>query len=249
MTQSPGSSIFPASPWPIAAPSFIWPARVGQNCKQLENVVDEAALVFFQTQGCLEYDQEDLPLWMADLNLSYHMHLPLDLPWGQGGQAAAETAIAVADKAAFCRPQNFVLHPPDNHHLFLDFHRQWCARGMPSHSLLLENIGGNDLRPLLPAIAETDCRICLDYGHLSVYGQWSLVQEKLVHSRLGMLHLYAPVGGHTHKGLTSLPDQDQDAVLQLLDMLPAGQTVVLEVFSWPELRASLDIFSSWIKQG
>ncbi|MDZ7758822.1 MAG: cobamide remodeling phosphodiesterase CbiR [Desulfovermiculus sp.] len=247
MTASPGSKILPASPWPIAAPSFVWPARVGENCRRLHGMVDEAALVFFQTQGCLEYDLEDLPPWMADLNLSYHLHLPLDLPWEQGGKAAAQRALALADKVAFCQPWGFVLHPPRDPKTFLSFHRHWCDHGLPSSSLILENVEHNDLIPLLPSVAETDCRICLDFGHLVAYGQWALLQQNLVRNRLSMLHVYAPVGGHSHKGLTHLSLRDQDVLMDLLPMLPTGGVVVLEVFSWPDLQGSLDIFSLWIR--
>ncbi|MGM0539862.1 MAG: cobamide remodeling phosphodiesterase CbiR [Thermodesulfobacteriota bacterium] len=247
MTTISGSKIFPASPWRVAAPSFIWPAGVGENCKYLEGIVDEAALVFFQTQGCLDYDQVDLPAWMANLDLSYHLHLPLDLPWEQGGEAAADVAASLAQKIAFCRPKSFVLHPPQAAETFLRFHHRWCSLGLSSRSLLLENVEDNDLISLMPAVQETACGICLDYGHLAVYDQWALLREDLVLNRLSMLHIYAPVGGHTHKGLTHLPDQDQDALRYLLSLLPADGVVVLEVFSWPDLQASLDIFSTWIR--
>jgi hypothetical protein len=220
---------------------------VGQNCRRLQGLVDEAALVFFQTRGCLEYNAHDLPPWMAELDLSYHMHLPLDLPWEAGGEAVADTAAVLADKAAFCRPKRFVLHPPQDPETFLCFHRRWCSLGFSSHSLLVENIEGNDLGGLIPALAETDCRICLDYGHVSAFGQWALFRDEFVRSRLAMLHLYAPAGGHRHRGLTMLSTQEQRHILDLLSLLPAGETVVLEVFSWPDLQASLDIFASWIR--
>ncbi len=243
----PGSRILSNCPWRIAAPSFIWPDRVGANCRRLQGLVDEAALVFFQTQGSLEYNDRDLPPWMRDLDLVYHLHLPLDLPWEKGPEAAADKSAALAQKTAFCQPHSYVLHPPRSLDTFLRFHRHWCKNGLQSKDLLLENIADTDLISLLPAVKDTDCRICLDYGHLVAYRQWGLLEEELIPARLSMLHIYAPVGGHTHKGLTYLPVQDQDAVLDLLCLLPAGGVVVLEVFSWPDLQASLDIFTSWIR--
>ncbi|MBS3780401.1 MAG: hypothetical protein KGY41_08400 [Desulfovermiculus sp.] len=247
MTPNSGSRILPASPWRLAAPSFIWPARVGENCRRLQGLVDEAALVFFQTQGCLEYDQEDLPPWMVNLDLSYHLHLPLDLPWEQGGEATADAAVALADKVAFCRPWGYVLHPPRETRTFLSFHRRWCYHGLSSSSLILENIEDNDLTSIMPAVVETECRICLDFGHLIAYGQWKLLDEVSLHNRLCMLHVYAPVGGHSHKSLTELSVRDHHTLMSLLAVLPTTGVVVLEVFSWPDLQSSLDIFSLWIR--
>jgi hypothetical protein len=68
----------------LAAPSCVIPDRVGPNCRALSPLVGEVALMLLETAGCLDYDQRDLPADLPTLNLAYHAHLPLDLPWSDG---------------------------------------------------------------------------------------------------------------------------------------------------------------------
>jgi hypothetical protein len=85
---------------------------VSENAAFLAGRVREVALLFFQTEACLAYGEEDLPPSLAGLPLSWHLHLPLDLPWDRGAEATARTVAALADKAAFLAPRGMVLHPP-----------------------------------------------------------------------------------------------------------------------------------------
>lgn len=97
----------------IAAPSFVWPADVGENCRRLEPLVDEVGLLFFQSEACLAYTEHDLPPWLAETGLGFHVHLPLELPWGEGPEQVWEIVAGLRRKAAFLRPWAFVLHPPE----------------------------------------------------------------------------------------------------------------------------------------
>ena len=73
MKQTPGPV--------IGAPSFVMPANVADNARFLAGRVDEVALCLLEARSCLAYDDEDLPPALADRPLSWHVHLPVDLPW------------------------------------------------------------------------------------------------------------------------------------------------------------------------
>jgi hypothetical protein len=96
----------------LAAPSCVIPDRVGPNCRRLSSLVGEVGLMLLETRGCLDYDERDLPGDLSALGLSYHAHLPLDLPWAEGPGAVADAICALEQKIAFLCPRGYVLHPP-----------------------------------------------------------------------------------------------------------------------------------------
>jgi len=235
------------APWAIAAPSFVWPDRVGQNCRSLEHLVDEVAVTLFQSQACLAYSQDDLPLEMADLDLTYHLHLPLDLPW-EDPTRAASIASGLADMTAFCQPGAYVLHPPVAPQALETFFQAWERHGLRVSDLLLENIQGNDLRTIWPVIRQSQCGLCLDLGHLLLYSQQEILNQPGFLDQLRMLHIYGTDGTDSRHGpLSRLSFKDTGMLRDLLQALPLQGVVVIEVFSAQDLFASLDIFNTWIR--
>ena len=231
-------------PYTIAAPSFVWPARVGDNCHYLENMVDEVAVIFFETQACLDYTDKDLPPDLARLDLSYHVHLPLDLPWFRGAKEVHRLSQALARKTDFLRPRGFVLHPPADPHLLREFLRLWSRSRSPAN-LYLENIQGNELSAAWPLIREYGCPVCLDLGHLLAFGQEDLLQKPDLLERTAMLHLYAPGAEGEHESLSRFDPRNFRVLHNILPHLPANSVIVLELFHPEKLVESLDIFHSW----
>lgn len=84
----------------VAAPSWVVPAPLAENCRFLAGKVDEAGLLFFDATTCLAYDGNDLPPDLARLPLTYHVHLPLDLPWHDPA-GAATICRALMERCAF----------------------------------------------------------------------------------------------------------------------------------------------------
>lgn len=222
----------------IAAPSFVWPAHIAENCRKLRTLVDEVGLVFFQTEACLGYTESDLPAWLAETGLRFHVHLPLDLPWTEDLQTVWNAVSGLRRKADFLQPWAYVLHPPpilppgakEGAHgdpvcslrekgvacrqdvdSVAGFLRYWEADGVPPESLLLENTLENDLIGLWPLIQATNVGICLDLGHLLVADQPT---HRLpdIWPRVRMMHLSAPgkegADGRSRDGHRSLAELD-----------------------------------------
>lgn len=235
--------------WRLAAPSFVLPGTVAENCAFLQGRVDEVALCFFETDACLEYGENELPPWLGGLPgrkepLRYHVHLPLDLPWQQGSDAAAQACIALARKVAFLAPEAFVLHPPPGGDQLQAFMAAWRQAGLPARSICLENTRHNDLALSLQLAYAANCGVCLDFGHALAYGQQALLESPPALARVRMLHLYAPGGEeggrHRHLPLTELDDAARRELDALLGRLGpgAGRVMVLEVFDWQAWQAS-----------
>ena len=224
----------------LAAPSCVIPDRVGPNCRALAPLVREVGLMLLETRGCQDYDDRDLPPDLPDLGLSYHAHLPVDLPWESGPDAVCEPLGAIEQKIAFLHPCGYVLHPPPPGELT----RLVRRRPDLASSLLMENTGNSDLRDIWPEIVSLDLGVCLDVGHLVSYGQHGILRLPGVFDRVRILHIYGGESRLGHAGLGQLPDPG--LLRDILRRVRRDATLVVEIFSLEELGRSLDLLKSWL---
>lgn len=89
----------------VAAPSWVLPGSLADNCRFLAGRVDEAGLLFFETESSLAYGEADLPPDLALLPLAYHVHLPLDLPWSEPDRVADICLALMQSCARLCAPR------------------------------------------------------------------------------------------------------------------------------------------------
>ncbi|MBU1003931.1 MAG: hypothetical protein KKE73_15575 [Proteobacteria bacterium] len=231
----------------VAAPSCVLPDTVGANCRFLEGLFPEVGLCLFETASCLAYGDHDLPPALADLDLAYHVHLPLDLPWDLGTDAAAQAALGIAQRTAFLAPSLYVLHPPKTRQELERFCHLWQDAGRRCDDLLLENIEGNDLAALLDAAKNLGLSLCLDLGHMLSYEQQFLARAA-EWERVRMLHVYAPGNGSRHQALTALDPDGQALLRDLLRRSAPQTTVTLEVFGEQGLFDSASLLAQWMDQ-
>ena len=230
-------------PWRVAVPSFVLPAGVADNCRFLDGLADEVSLLFLEARACLDYGPADLPAWLADLDLDYHVHLPLDLPWDRGPEPALEGILALAGKAAFLAPRAFVLHPPGDLGLLPAIAARWAGQG-PAAPLLLENTAQHEPAALAGPAGAAGLGLCLDLGHAMAYAREPAARS-VDFGRVGMLHLSAPGRGDEHLPLDRLDPGGRDLLRSWLARLPPAATLTVEVFSVPGLLASLHCLADW----
>ncbi|MDE7240477.1 cobamide remodeling phosphodiesterase CbiR [Desulfovibrio sp.] len=229
----------------LAAPSLVLPGTVAENARFLAGRVEEAGLCCFETAGCLAYTEADLPRDLAALPLRWHVHLPVDLPWGEGGEAAAAAALAVFGRVAYLSPRLAVLHPPTDcpadaaREALAAFGRRWRREAAPP--LLLENIPGCQLTELGAAFLEGEgLGVCLDVGHLLGYAQAELLASGLP-ERARLVHWSAPgphPGKDRHLPLPALTGGQGAVARALLRRISPGAAHLVEVFDWPGVEAS-----------
>ncbi|WP_320005978.1 cobamide remodeling phosphodiesterase CbiR [Maridesulfovibrio sp.] len=232
-------------PFQLAAPSWVIPGTVADNCRFLDGKVDEVALLFFETESCLAYNEDDLPQELSDYRLSFHIHHPLDLPWNEGGERVAEIVLALAAKAAHLNPKTHVIHPPSAGKyaagLILDFAGAIARSGAAPGNFLFENIKNNSLLGLTDTIAECGMNICLDLGHILAYAQHDLLHEAALDGMVSMLHLNAPGPKGKHLGLDHLDADGLEIMGVLLEMLSEDGVVTVEVFEEVPFFKSLQL--------
>ncbi len=239
----------PHYPFRLGATSFVLPASVEENVAFLAPLVDDVQLLFFEAQARAglphQVDVSLLANLAADHNLSYTVHLPLDLRLG-----CADKMRRQADLAEVCRlvnelaplsPLAFDLHLNEEPELPQE---SWLAN--LQHSLLelaaelgpwqqrlaIENIDYG-LSPLLPLIKACGCSFCVDFGHLLRYGHGP--------GHLGPscrhIHLHGVQAGVDHQAL-----QDDGWLVGVVEKLLAvsfEQVVTIEVYKEEQLRQSL----------
>lgn len=230
----------------LAAPSFVLPGTVAENARFLAGRVEEVALCCFETAACLAYTAADLPPELARLPLRWHLHLPVDLPWTEGGGGAADAALAVWDRVAYLGPRLAVLHPPAGAdgpetaaRALAAFAARWRLGGGPP--LLLENVPGCELTGLGAAFLDRHgLGVCLDVGHLLGYAQASLLASELP-ERARLVHWSAPgdrPGHDRHLPLDAFTREQRAVAGALLRRFSPEAVHLLEVFHWAGVAAS-----------
>lgn len=233
-------------PFTVAAPSFVLPAGAAENSRFLAPYFDEIGLLFFETEACLAYTDIDLPPDLADLPVSWHVHLPLDLPWQRGLDEVWAKLALLLGKAAHLSPHAWVLHPPTRSGLLAPLAEKFRQAGVDPASVLLENVEESDLCALWDEAREGGYSTCLDLGHILAYNQQAVLDLPGLRETVRMLHVYAPDGAR-HTGLGNL---DGAGKALLRDMLATfcHETLTLEIFNEHELFESIELLAAWTAQ-
>lgn len=232
-------------PFQLAAPSWVIPGTVAENCRFLSGKVDEVALLFFETKSCLAYTYDDLPQDLSECGLSFHIHHPLDLPWSEGGESVAEIVVELAGKAAHLKPKAHVIHPPPESPqasvLIREFAAAIAGSGVDVENILFENIKENSLLGLTETIAGCGMKICLDLGHILAYAQHDLLRDPYLEGKVEMLHLNAPGPRGKHLGLDQLDAEELEIMGSLFEVLNKDGVVNVEVFEKEMFFKSLQL--------
>ncbi|GFK93530.1 hypothetical protein NNJEOMEG_01364 [Fundidesulfovibrio magnetotacticus] len=228
---------------PLAATSWLAPTTLRRNLERIaawDLPIHQAALLFYQHAPSLAYAPSEFHV----RGLETHVHLPTDLPWEQGPGPCWDLCARLMDLAAPLAPWAGVLHPPGDPALLEDFAARW-RKASPGWRLLVENIPSDGLEAHWPVIEALDLSLCLDNGHLMAFGQHHLLQRPGLARRVELLHCYAPgpeAGRHRHLGLQLLTPEQRALLGEILDLLDPNTTILFEVFTEEDLRASLETF-------
>lgn len=235
----------------LAAPSWVIPGTVADNCRYLAGKVDEIGLLFFDAESCLNYTNTDLPESLLELGLSFHIHHPLELPWHRG-RSVGRLVGELASKAAYLDPGAHVIHPPadslDAGKLITEFAGEIKAAGFDAGMFMFENIRENSLDGLISVIRECGFKICLDLGHILAYAQQSLIEVNALEDLVGMLHLNAPGSGGRHGSLETLDVEGLLLLGRMIKLLGAKGVVTVEIFEEESFFNSLQFLNEYCNE-
>ncbi len=245
--------------WRLGTTSYIIPDHILPNLEYLKDKVDDVELVLFESpvkSGIPDpAEVKRMKSLAADWDLSYTVHLPLDVHPGDEDektrQRCVEMWLRVMELMHPLDPLGWVVHlnhPPSPDDSKWPFWKEQClksldalARETDRSSLCIENLD-YDHRWIWPWILETGFSLCMDIGHLLVRNEDTpaCCAQWLKHAQI--IHLHAVDGkGRDHAGLQHMQPQTLSALLRQFDRIDNPSLVVtLEVFSLKDLEGSLE---------
>lgn len=241
----------------LATTSYIIPADIMPNLRFLGPHLDEVEIVLFESreESNLPTSEEirEMARIGCDLDLSFNIHLPADLFFGDPDPALRErfrdTALRFYERTRPLGPTLYVLHldsrradgtPEKDGDAWLERVRESVEglgrAGMDLRRVAVENLE-YPLQRILPLVESLQMSFCLDLGHLLRYGYdlESTIARFLKKS--SMVHLHGVNGGRDHCGIQWIPPSEWETIKRALKDYSGG--VSLEVFSLEDLRPSL----------
>ena len=244
-----------AYPFKIGTTSFIYPDHYIPNVKMLGPYLDEIELLLFESAyDSLPSKQEikDLSMLAKEFDITYDIHLPLDIYLGDKNPTVRRHAIdiikQVIDLTIPLSPSIFTLHFSYNEDSSdKDIVNKWQERiyesmdkllstGIKSRSIAIENL----MYPfewVEEVISSLNLSVCIDIGHLiRMNADIKKTFDKYC-NRTSIIHLHGVKNNLDHLSLDKLTDNETSDIMEILKGY-AGVTVI-EVFSYNNLQASL----------
>lgn len=245
------------APFCVAAPSFVVPDTVSGNAHFLAPYFQEIAILLFQTKACLDYDTTDLSPRLAQLDVKWHVHLPLDLEWGQGPQKdihqAWQAIHGLVKKVDYLKPVSYVLHPPSSPEQLRPLAARFKSVGIAPCCVLLENVEETDLARYYETALQEGFRFCLDLGHVLAYNQDHLLALPQIWEHVDMLHVCAPGHQGRHESLAQLSAAGKNMLQEWLRLWLQNQNrqrrrcMTLEIFNEQKLWESALLLAEWLE--
>lgn len=247
----------------LGATSYIIPADILPNARYLAGRVRDIELVLFEVDD----GQNNLPTpeVVAELaalgqahDLTYTVHLPLDLRLGAGGDeghVSLAKARRVIDRTRSLDPWAYVLHL-DGREVVTGATAAALAEWQAQAGRALEIVGGwaggaeklavenleryplDFIQPVLDAVPVSRC---VDIGHLWVDGHDPLPYLRAALPRTRVIHLHG-LAERDHKSLAHMPPEQLNPVVDLLLRERYAGVLTLEVFGEDDFHTSLAAF-------
>ncbi|MBI5034197.1 MAG: sugar phosphate isomerase/epimerase [Chloroflexi bacterium] len=244
----------------LGSTSYVYPDDILPNVRQLAAQVDDIELVLFEVD---DYGS-NLPdaVVIAELNalardndLTYTVHLPIDLDWRDA--RSLDKICRAIDATHAPSPFAYVLHLDGRPLLGKPSHEileQWQAETASALDKILERVEPTRLcveniekwppEYFAPLVAAKNLSRCVDIGHLWVQQRDPVehLQEHIARTRV--IHLHG-VGMRDHQ---SLAKQAKSEVVRVLDFLAQKNYVgvlTLEVFDLDDFSSSKRIVEEW----
>jgi sugar phosphate isomerase/epimerase len=243
----------------IGTTSYILPDDILPNVEYLAPLVDDVQLVLFETDehGSNLPDlalRQRLTSLARTHDLTYTVHLPLDLRLGDGGAASDLSLVKarrVIDATRDLQPYAYTAHLDG---VLLMQHPSpkelaaWQANALQALEVVLgwldrpdllciENIERWDPVALVPVVEAAPVGLTVDVGHLWLQGADPVAYLRRWGDRVRVVHLHG-IAARDHASLCHSAPESLDAVVGHLRQRFEG-VLTLEVFSREDLESSL----------
>jgi sugar phosphate isomerase/epimerase len=251
----------PTYPFRLGTTSYIIPDDILPNIRYLAGKVQDVELVLFEVDdgpGNLPSPAQitELRALAAAHNLTYTVHLPLDLRLANDGSprhVSLEKAHRVIDCTRALEPWAYVLHL-DGHAVRVnpwpEALQKWQDQAVQSLEIVgawaggLENLAVENLEtyPLdfyEPIFARLPVSRCIDVGHLWLDDYDAVAYLKKALPRTRVIHIHG-LAERDHKSLAQVAPEKLRTVLDELLRVNYTGVMTLEIFSEEDFLSSLE---------
>lgn len=244
-----------AYPFKLGTTSFIYQDDYVSNVKKLGPYLDEIELLLFESKpGSLlkKNDIDELSLFSKEFDLTYNIHLPTDISFGYNDpsvrQHAVETILRVLDLTSPLSPSTCTLHLSYDetsheidkvkrwHELTYETMKQLINYGVKAEEISIETLD-YPFKWVEEIVRDFNFSICMDIGHLIVYGVDINKFYNSHYDNISIIHLHGVENGHDHKSLNRLPKERVREIIKILNKFTKALSI--EVFSYDDLMNSL----------
>ncbi|MFA5724983.1 MAG: cobamide remodeling phosphodiesterase CbiR [Candidatus Omnitrophota bacterium] len=246
-------------PFRIGATSCIYPDDILPNVRKLKGKLDDIELVLFQSDNAgnipTRKDLQELKLISNKWNLTYTVHLPLDIDLGSAISGKREDSIkktvALIERLSVLGPYAYILHlnlsgKPERNIRFwqnrLSESLKKIAKFQPAlaQNIAIENLS-YPFSYIDTVILENGFSICVDIGHLIIMGVDPLKHLKRYFSATRVIHLHGVNRSKDHTSLKYLDAVLINHIIRFLKNSDYSGVLTLEVFSQADLKESMDV--------
>ncbi len=255
MYPSLSKSYKQAYPFKLCTTSYIYPDHIIPNIKMLAPYFDEIELLLFESNiNSLPTMQQitELALLTEQYDLSYNVHLPIDISLTDSDPIARSKSVNVikriCDLTYVLKPSTYTLHLPrgetsfdgESLKIWQDFAadgiKKLIATGIRSQAISIETLA-YPFEWIEEIIKAYKLSVCIDIGHLLVNGfDVKKVFDKHS-SNTSIIHLHGVENKKDHISLSKLLLEQMDQIIGILKRYYG--VVSLEVFSFDNLSTSL----------
>jgi len=251
----------------LATTSYIYPDHILPNVTTLAPFVDEVELVLFESEGLDNLSDEREIKALMDLSIhgkvGFDVHLPIDIFLGDKSEEVRSKGVyivrRVIERTLCLNPSVYILHfdlRNSNGQEETDI-QSWRKRilrsaqdmmewGIESKRISIETLS-YPFEWIEDIIREFRFSICLDIGHMLIYGQNLRSYFEKYLPQTSIIHLHGIENDVDHLGIDRLNGKIVDLILSNLQNFTGILSV--EVFSFGDLKKSLEVLEQrWGKR-
>lgn len=249
-------------PFRLGTTSYIIPADILPNAHYLAGKVRDIELILFEVDDgpnnlpSVEVIDELLQI-AQEHDLTYTVHLPLDLKLGEDGSEQDQSLVKakrVIDCTRELDPWAYVMHldgrsvrtSTDAGSLRTWQDRSVRALGLVSEwagsaeKLAVENLETYPLDFIQPVLDRIPVSRCVDIGHLWLDGHDPIPYLQVALPRTRVVHIHG-IAERDHCSLTFMPSEKVREVLNELIQAKYKGVLTLEIFSEEDFHSSMDL--------
>ncbi|HSB00997.1 MAG TPA: cobamide remodeling phosphodiesterase CbiR [Anaerolineales bacterium] len=249
-------------PFRLGTTSYIIPADILPNARCLAGKVRDIELILFEVDdgpNNLPSPEviDELSQIASQHDLTYTVHLPLDLKLGQDG-SERDQSLVKAKRVIECTrgldPWAYVLHLDGRAvrtSTDAEAVKRWRAQSVraleivsawagAAEKLAVENLETYPLDFIQPVLERIPVSRCVDIGHLWLDGHDPLPYLQSAMSRTRVIHIHG-IAERDHRSLAFMPQENVRAVWDELVRTKYAGVLTLEIFSEDDFISSLEV--------